>query len=180
MDISQKIAYAKAFLDLNTIGNITIKSNQSSAYLRTEINLKKELKKYDDSFEEKEFLNVAFAIVKTIRGLVLKDDQRLDEDLIEIAEELLLNIPGLREEMIVKASSNLDLLDEINYEILTKRNKNEICKIDFYSVLLNINTTKIKERSSSLNVELTRNEINEIIVMLQRALEEINNIEEQR
>ena len=180
MDISRKIAYAKVFSDLISNGNLTIKSNQSSAYLRTEIKLNKEVKKYDDSFEEKEFLRVAFAIVNTIRGIVLKDEQRLDEDLIEIAEELMSNIQGLREEMLIKSSSNLELLDEINYEILTKRDKDEIHKVDFYSVLLNINTIKTKDKSNSLTVELTRNEINKIIVMLQKSLEEINNLEEQR
>ena len=87
--------------------------------------------------------------------------------------------PEYIENILVKSNSKLNLLNSIEYEILTKRDEKEINKIIAYSLLLNLgfNTTDDKySENKMISLELSKDDIKLLIEELGESLKSLDSI----
>ncbi|MFZ3170375.1 MAG: hypothetical protein WA118_00075 [Carboxydocellales bacterium] len=178
MKIERKLKYATLFIKLFSEGMVEPKFSKQSTGITANVDLEIEIPKHEASFKTQEFLEVSFSILNLARDIVTKENDYNDKELASVAQEFLENNPKMREDITIKYLSNLDILQSTEYEIMTKRNRNDIQKIEAYSILLSIEISgKNDEGVIGHAVELTRTDAEKLIQNLENALEEIKELE---
>ncbi|ADQ40221.1 hypothetical protein Calkr_0687 [Caldicellulosiruptor acetigenus I77R1B] len=169
--------YAQIFLDLFTRNIIRVKLFNSGIRIESQgYNLKKELERIDNTINLEDFINQVFYILNIARSIVFKMDFDCDNEKIMVVQEILKNCRQLEEEIKIKCTSNHDLLDRIDYDILTRRDKSDISKIVAYSVLISVGVIgngQPNNDNRQILVELSESDIENVIKVLQEALDKL-------
>lgn len=82
----------------------------------------------ESTFEGKKFSKVIFSLLRAAEDIVTKGELTKGENVLEteleqFVQELFVINPNLKEDILVRSSSKLELIQDVSYEILTKRNK---------------------------------------------------------
>ncbi|HHV73186.1 MAG TPA: hypothetical protein GXX41_00745 [Thermoanaerobacterium sp.] len=171
--------YAEIFIDLYIKNIIIVKWFSEGVRIEAhDYNLKKELEAIDDKINLDDFIGQVFYILNEARRIVLKNDGTYDYDSekIIIIKEILQRCPQLIDDIKVKCTSKQNLLDNFDYEILTKRNKNDINEILTYSILINLelfNDDSKNKGNHKILFELAETDVENMIKVLQEALEKL-------
>lgn len=171
--------YAEIFIDLYIKNIIIVKWFSEGVRIEAhDYNLKKELETIDDKIILDDFIGQVFYILNEARRIVLKNDNTYDYDSekIIIIKEILQRCPQLIDDIKVKCTSKQNLLDNFDYEILTKRNKNDINEILTYSILINLelfNDDSKNKGNHKILFELAETDVENMIKVLQEALEKL-------
>lgn len=179
VDIETFKRYAEIFIDLYIKNIIIIKWFSEGVRIEAhDYNLKKELEAIDDKIILDDFIGQVFYILNEARRIVLKNDDNYDYDSEKmiVIKEILQHCPQLIDDIKVKCTSNQNLLDKFDYEILTKRNKNDINEILTYSILINLeffNDDSKNKGNHKILFELAETDIENMIKVLQEALEKL-------
>lgn len=182
MDNNRFEAYVKVFTDLYSQDKISVKWRKESAGLRLQVNLADELARIDSSFIEEEFLEVAFLVIRVTKEIVIGETpEEIDSNKLDIIRKLFLNDPDFIEYIYIQASSKVSVVENIDYEILTKRSEKNPNEIKGYSSLVNLVIGDSYERGDDSNfkrllVEVTKYELKHTIKTLQNILEELENL----
>ncbi|ORX22380.1 hypothetical protein BVF91_11960 [Thermoanaerobacterium sp. PSU-2] len=171
--------YAEIFIDLYIKNIIIVKWFSEGVRIEAhDYNLKKELEAIDDKINLDDFIGQVFYILNEARRIVLKNDGTYDYDSekIIIIKEILQRCPQLIDDIKVKCTSKQNLFDNFDYEILTKRNKNDINEILTYSILINLelfNDDSKNKGNHKILFELAETDVENMIKVLQEALEKL-------
>ncbi|MGG1073117.1 hypothetical protein ABE178_25360 [Priestia megaterium] len=181
--------YLKLFTKLFKNDDISVVWKSRGGSVRTDIDLEDELSKIDDSLSEDDFFQLSFEIISLARliamGNVTQEEEEGTEvenndDEISFSHKIdLISEYFITQELIdhinVQTQPLTNVIDEFDYEIITKRNKKDPSKIMSYSVMLNL---LLRDNFSNLDngqvervaVEMTEKEIRDTIEMLQESL----------
>lgn len=182
MQIDKYTSYVKLFTQYFKEGAIEVKWSREQVALSPKVNLETRLNSLNEEYDEKEFLKVAFEILRTARTVAKGEiPEKIGEDELNVISEYFLSEPGIKEFVLIRTESNVGLLKELNYEILTKRNKKTPTEILGYSTLLSINYSNNLGDSDSYSedrivLEVTKEEIEILISGLQDALDTFKKI----
>lgn len=146
--------------------------------MRTKTSINKLLAEIDQSINDKEFVSFVFSLLEVVRDLAIGEvKENVDGKMLDFANNLFLNNQALREEIYIRCTTNTNLLEVVDYEILTKRNKKDYNKIETFSSLINIRINNHygqgNENSKHFIFEVSKNEICNMIETLQKALKEL-------
>jgi hypothetical protein len=172
----------KLFQDLllgflkNNVLDIIFNRNGFSAKIINQEVFEEKLK---DDNTKKEFANFMFDVFSGIKDFVTNNSSINDQS-ENFFQRILEIIPGIREYILVKSSSNLNLLNESDWEIMTKRDSKTPENIIAYSILLNLDInppSSDEDKSNIFSVELTQNEAIQLVNKLNDALKQLKKIE---
>lgn len=130
-----------------------------------------------------EFVQVAFDALFTARALAIAENvpeaHRDEEWLNAVKVHLLDRNPGLVHNIVIRNSPVAPMLNDIEFEVLTKRNKSVPEDVLMYSGLLHLFTqdtfTKSEETAgSTVSIELTKRDIENLIENLQKLTSQID------
>lgn len=179
-----KYRMKELFVKLALEGKLNIVWQRSSAKIGTDAGLKDELKKNEIEVKESDFIQCSFEFINELRAYVLNLDKTeiegKDENLIG---KFLEEKPDIKDDIIVRSTSNNNLISDIDYEILTKRNKDDLTQIDTYSALLNITYQTLNENENgsierNVTVELSKEDLQDTINKLKEILGKIEEVGE--
>lgn len=128
-----------------------------------------------ESKERTEFKKTFDKVMQAIR-VFLKDDTQLwsnDDKYIRIAKATVENIHGIKDKMLIVKGQN-SILNNFDYEILTKRDKNQLNNIEAFTALLNFQVEN--EKKENIYVEVSKYEIIEMIEKLNIIFEQIESL----
>lgn len=172
--------YKCAFLELLKDGVISIRFYRNGATIRVEKqDLYNEYFEYDEEVIN-EFVSQGFEIINDVKEYILGDMDSINEEDESLIKEIIEGNSAYVEDILVKENSNLNLLNSIEYEVLTKRDKKSINKVLAYSLLINFNISEIKNREDedkTVSLELSKEDIKMLINKLGQALESIEMID---
>lgn len=127
---------------------------------------------------KKEFRDFVSKLFNTLRRKVLR--LKIDEghDMYEkYVDSLLEHDPEIRADIITRCMSNINICNNISYEILTKRN--EDLEVECYSLLVNLNLEKPnlgKDILEQINFELSIKDLRLLHRNLEEAIGEIEKL----
>lgn len=197
MDFKRYLEYVKYISQLLNEKNIEILWRQNNGGLNVKIDLETELPKVNPSFIEEEFIEVTFEVIAISRLIAI--DNVLDEkngykdiknvskntdisliDKIQIIKENFLN-DKLIQYINVQTQSITNVLEDINFDILTKRSRKNPSKVITYSALLSLyirdgHTNVDNEVADKITVELTEQDILNTIDLLNDTLSSMEKI----
>lgn len=128
--------------------------------------------------EGEDFRDFIFNLVNSVRHKVLKG--KIDEELKEYEEyvdKLLRYDPEIKDDIITRCTSKVNICNRIDYEVLTKRN--EKLEPQCYSALLNLNLEKPnfgQDIPKQVNFELSIKDLKLFSKIIDQALEEIETL----
>lgn len=141
-------------------------------------NLKNDLLRINPLIKEKEFLTFLFSMLDKARSIALGETLEVEENQQNLINQLFQRFPTMKEEVWIRCRSNLNLLESVDYEILTKRNDKNLYEVVSHSVLLVVTAGEAQRGNEpvkkSLTMELTRQEVEHLIVLLKKSLDEIH------
>ncbi|WP_141434402.1 hypothetical protein [Bacillus sp. 03113] len=193
MEINKYIEYVKYFSYLFNEKDISVMWRQKNVGINFSIDIESELPKINSSFNEKEFMEISFEILSLSR--LISRREFLDDDLrevndktedikfldkIDIISEYFLN-DDLIQYINVQTQSITNVLDEVDYEILTKRSKKTPEEIISHSLLLRLSvrdnySKEDQDNVERITVELTKSEVEKTIELLNEALSSLEKI----
>ncbi|HET7626931.1 MAG TPA: hypothetical protein VFK44_00965 [Bacillales bacterium] len=181
MDLERFMSYFDTLFTFYASNQISIRWKRNAMGIISSVDLESELKQADSSFSEEEFLDVAFETLSLVKSIVMEEPISAAQEKIEAVEKTFLKDKKDREFIYIQCSTNLNSIDEIDYEVLTKRNENNFNNVAAYSSLLNIKYSdpdiSRTESPNKLVVELSRKEIEVLIKDFQKILETLNDLE---
>lgn len=128
----------------------------------------------DEEFEESDVVNTFFAIMTNMISEYFNDEilngdveQEINNFIKEqVPQETISNI-----NMNIFLDNNIsgERLSNVDYEILSKRSKEDILKINGYTTKIRIQTNNRLQENKSLELELKLSELDEIIETLNEA-----------
>lgn len=181
MEIEVFKEYLYLFKQLYVEEKIEISWSKESAGFKTLFDIDELL---PSNMNKDDFLNASFSIIRAAQNIAVG---LLPEDKEEIEQFSLVNEIFLEsnQELIslinIHSSSNLKILDEIDFEILTKRSKTNPNEIISLTTCLNLFVKDLSKREDDNNIhkvslELSIKEIKYIIETLENTLESLESI----
>jgi len=124
-----------------------------------------------------EFREFTSDILQLVKCKILGDDYNDDEDNEKYADKFIGNDKELKDDIITRCKSRLNICNNMEYEILTKRNKE--LKPMCHSVLINMNFDKpsvLDELFEQISFELSIKDLKQMQEILTKSLEEVNEL----
>ncbi|MUT64919.1 hypothetical protein [Paenibacillus sp. NEAU-GSW1] len=181
MTLEQFRRYVELFSQFYKDGKVGAKWGREQVYFRPTIDLDEELPKIDSTFSEEEFVDVAFIILKVVRDLSNGvSSKNIDEAKIQIISEIFLNQnEDVLEHARIRSTSVINTFEEIDYEIATKRSKEDPNYIIGTSVILSLvyNDSIKPDSNHRFALELSTKELKEIVKVLEEAVDTIKKID---
>jgi|GEM_PF-7056130 len=167
--------YLEIFIQLYNDKKIDINWRDNPMTFRTDVDFGSYLKTIDPTLNEKEFIGSIFRILRISKKITTESENEIKEDqeIIDLVSEKFLYDSDFKSNIASKILTNGNYIDDFNYEVLTKRDKNNPENILGYSALLNIdykNSTKDKEK---ILLELSEEELSVLIDKLQEVKQDI-------
>lgn len=168
----------KIFMRLYEAKKIQLRFGRSSFAIMFSDEAKKEIP--SDEKEEKEFRNFVSSLLNGLRQKIIEG--KLDQEYSKYEkyiDDLLRHDSEIKDDIITRIKSNVNICHDISYEILTKRNKN--LDVECFSALINLNLEKPHPRKDILepiNFELSVKDLKLFQSVLEDAIEDINSLVE--
>lgn len=126
-----------------------------------------------ESKEKEEFIDTVFFILKNTRSFV--EGNTVKDCYIVYINKLLDTIPYLKDNLIVYKTSGSYVLEEYDYDILTKRDNEDINKIIGYSaqVSLNASHSNDSDKVKTISFDISKHDLEKLISKLMEAKEKI-------
>lgn len=128
----------------------------------------------DDLESKEEFIDTAFFILKNARSYM--EEKSIDEAYVEYIKKLIDNVPYLKNNFMVYKSSGSYILEEYDYEILTKRDNEDINNVVGYSSQVSLNATHSNDsdKMKTMTFEISSHDLDKLISKLIEAKEKID------
>jgi hypothetical protein len=182
MDITIFKKSLEIFSNLYHDGLISIDWRNNPINIRSKSKVKSILKEYDFKIDENDFIENAFIIVDVAKAICtnsLEPIKDIDENIIKLVEQFFIKEASLKAAIATEVFSTHNYINTLNYEILTKRNNKNLKEILGYNLLIDLKYKNIDENSpNTLLLELTEEELSQLIHTLQEAEEKIKSIKE--
>ena len=139
---------------------------------------------YDNYFEGEEddvideFVSNGFNIASKMKSYLI-DNEYIEDEKKEILEEIFKIKPEYKDDLLVRSESKLNLFNTVSYEILTKRDRQDVSNILTYSAMVNLEYSDSNDdlsKSRNITFELTRYDISKLIDKLGNILRDFDNI----
>lgn len=172
--------YVELFSQFYKEDKVSAKWGKELLSFRPSINLEEELKKIDPSYNEEEFVDVAFTILRVIRDFSNGVSPKADEEKVQIITEVFLsNNHDILEHVRIHASSVVNTFEDIDYEVTTKRSKKDPNIVISKSIVLSLiyNDPMKPDTNNRFALEISTKELKEIMKALEDALETIEKID---
>lgn len=168
MNREQKISCVKALANLYDNGKIELVWRRESSGVRSTVELNEELSQLGLNVNEQEFVRVAFDVMRIARAISIGEEITDEESaLVEaVKEHFLQGNKNLLDFINVHSTSLVGTLDDIDYEILTKRKKSNPKETLSHTVMVKFYVTDTDERdrtTKQIPVELTKGELEDLI-----------------
>lgn len=181
MENNIKISCIKVLSDLYSDQRVEINWSRGNVSFRAKMDLSEYLASMD--IEHDEFVQVAFDALFTARALAIGENvskAHWDEELLNAVKVNLLDRnPSLVHNIVIRNSPVAPVLNDIEFEVLTKRSKSVPEDVLMYSGLLHLfikdNFTNSEETTgSTVSIELTKTDIENLIGSLQKLTSQID------
>lgn len=168
----------KGFIDRDIVRIDWGKSNQGLKLSKT---AKEKLKESEYPITEEEFAEISFEIIYICIALSAGtiNIMEFEESKVDIVKSNFLT-DDLKDEINIKTSSSSKVVEEFNYQILTKRNVNNPEDIITYSILLEIlsNEPRLSTRDSkyldNINLEVSEKQLRDLIKTLTQIIDNVH------
>ncbi|EJQ20144.1 hypothetical protein [Bacillus cereus] len=149
------------------------------ATLKLSPNVDTELEKLNFNITKEDFVNECFKIISLATKLASGNTEILHEKKeAPLVNEYLLTNKELLQHINVQTTSNIQVIEDIDYELLTKRYKENIQDILGYSIAISLDTNnKEKTDRNRLNIELSKTDAKNLIELLNKALVDVESLE---
>ncbi|MBU4639423.1 hypothetical protein [Bacillus toyonensis] len=176
MNKEKFLEFVKVFSELHSSEDILITwGAEATLKLSTRIDL--ELEKFNLTKEE--FANECFKIITIASNIASGNiNLRAEEEEVQIVNDIFLQDKDLLQYINVHTTSQSQILDEADYELLTKRYKKHINEVLTYSIGLSVNTNNSQRNNKKhINLELSKSDAKQLIEILNQALVDIEQLE---
>ncbi len=167
----------KVFSELYKTDDILVTWGEDST-LKLNSQIGSQIKHLNLSTEE--FADVCFKIISIATNIAtgkIDVTSSKNED-VHIVNKILLQDTDLLQLININTTSNLQILEEGGYELLTKRLKINIHQPYTYTIAFTLNThNHRKENKQNLSIELSKKDAKDLIELLNRALVDIEELE---
>lgn len=141
--------------------------------------INKGISEEDDSISEREIVEAFFAIMTNRVGRYYQDDVANNEDDNKITEYIETSVNS---EILKEINKNIyfdnsilnNRFEDIKYEIITKRDSNDLNNIKGYTARLVLENLDVQRDKNIFELELKLNELEKIINTLTKAKEDID------
>lgn len=184
VDREKKILCAKTLAKLFDEGKVEFAWWRDGGRFRSTVSLEEELSRLDVGVSEEDFVRFTFKTLATAQAVSIGDDGILNEDpeLSDIIQEYFLRgNQDLMDYINVHSTSNATVLDDFDYEILTKRGKSNPKKVLTHTALVNFYTLELGKEDITVervSIELTRKEIEQVIEQCRTILNQLSELEQ--
>lgn len=183
MDIKKFEVYTTLFARLYDEGKILVKWGAQSTGMRSKVDVETELSSCgEEGLTEQDFLKAAFSIISISKKISIGLDSELESDKHKIVSTIFLkNNKQLKDYILVQSSSRSNVFEDLDYEILTKRDKSDITKILTNTILVNLFGRDASSKAdepifNKFAIELTENELEELITSLKGIQLDLNRL----
>lgn len=178
------IESVKLFNELYKNKDIIVVWRRNKIELKVKTDLNKKLKEMNTELSEEKFIENTFEIIHICKlnalGININNEEEIDPFKYDIIKQHLLNKDFL-DELNIQLTSTANLIDETDFEILTKRSKENTSNIITHTVLLNLfarNTFTEEGNSLKLvNIELSKKQLNELVEKLKNVIEDLEKLD---
>ena len=182
VEIEHTIKYINVLADFLDDGKVEILWKRNGAAFRVNVDLESELSQINEGLSESEFLQTAFDVFQAAKAISHgeKENSNVDEEWANIvSQHFIRNDKDLIDYILIHSTSAAKVLNEIDYEILTKRNKVNPTEVLTHSILINIFVNDVTDKqdespTDKLSVELTKAEIEELMQKCNSILGELS------
>lgn len=177
MQIERFQQYLDLFLHFFKEEKLKVNWRENPMTFSTKSSIKDSLKHYDPNLEEQEFIQTIFMILQISKAISIEDEhaiENIEQEFKELVSEKFLNDLNLKNEVATQILTRGSHIENLKYEILTKRSERNPQHILGYSFLLSIDYKDDSENKSKLLLELSSGELSKFIEVLQKAREDIH------
>ena len=172
--------YVRTFVKMFDDKEINVTWRKDGVSFRSNVNLTQSLSDINPELTEEEFVNTVFRIAVVAQQIANNKDIDSEE---EVLSELVLTLfleerPELRNFILVHTSSQMRVLENVEYQIVTKMDSSDASKALANTMLLNIVTRDISKTEddyalSNICLELSSKDINDILVLLKKSIDDL-------
>jgi len=169
--------YVELFAQLYSEGKIDVRWGREIVGFRPLIKIEEIISNLDPSCSEEEFIEVALDSLHILRELALGRKPK-DEEKSEIISVAFLKDQDILDHVRVHTSSFVNTLNNIDYEISTRRNKENPNLVLGYSIILNFlySNPIDPEENNRFSIELTTKELRQLVKKFTEIIESVEKL----
>lgn len=177
MNVNTFKQYLDIFVGLYKEKQILIDLRGNQTIIRPKEELRNILDRINPNIDEEQFVETVFKIIDIAKSIttgtaeLLKEE--IEDDYIDLVNNYFLQDQSIKNTIATDSLITQDYIGNIEYEILTKRNRQNVSEILGYTLQLKIEIKNSTQDTKRIVCELSKDEVSKLIEILQGAIEDI-------
>jgi len=177
MNVNTFKQYLDIFVGLYKEKQILIDLRGNQTIIRSKEELRNILDRINPNIDEEQFVETVFKIIDIAKSIttgtaeLLKEE--IEDDYIDLVNNYFLQDQSIKNTIATDSLITQDYIGNIEYEILTKRNRQNVSEILGYTLQLKIEIKNSTQDTKRIVCELSKDEVSKLIEILQGAIEDI-------
>lgn len=177
MNVNTFKQYLDIFVGLYKEKQILIDLRGNQTIIRSKEELRNILDRINPNIDEEQFVETVFKIIDIAKSIttgtaeLLKEE--IEDDYIDLVNNYFLQDQSIKNTISTDSLITQDYIGNIEYEILTKRNRQNVSEILGYTLQLKIEIKNSTQDTKRIVCELSKDEVSKLIEILQGAIEDI-------
>lgn len=177
MNVNTFKQYLDIFVGLYKEKQILIDLRGNQTIIRSKKELRNILDRINPNIDEEQFVETVFKIIDIAKSIttgtaeLLKEE--IEDDYIDLVNNYFLQDQSIKNTIATDSLITQDYIGNIEYEILTKRNRQNVSEILGYTLQLKIEIKNSTQDTKRIVCELSKDEVSKLIEILQGAIEDI-------